>query len=87
MRELGWVGGDAHVHMIHGENQRPTGYADVATACRAGGLDWAYVNQEYTGAARLTSRATRRSAGKSQPMTSGSSSAENGPRACSGTTP
>jgi hypothetical protein len=53
MRELGWVGGDAHVHMIHGENQRPTGYEDVATACRAGGLDWAYVNQEYTGAGTL----------------------------------
>jgi hypothetical protein len=53
MRALGWVGGDAHVHMIHGENQRPTGYEDVATACRAGGLDWAYVNQEYTGAGRL----------------------------------
>jgi hypothetical protein len=53
MRELGWVGGDAHVHMIHGENQRPTGYADVAMACRAGGLDWAYVNQEYTGAGTL----------------------------------
>ena len=53
MRQLGWVGGDAHVHMIHGEDQRPTGYADVATACRAGGLDWAYVNQEYTGAGTL----------------------------------
>jgi hypothetical protein len=53
MRELGWVGGDAHVHMIHGENQRPTGYQDVATACRANGLDWAYVNQEYTGAGKL----------------------------------
>jgi hypothetical protein len=53
MRALGWVGGDAHVHMIHGEDQRPTGYEDVATACRAGGLDWAYVNQEYTGAGKL----------------------------------
>jgi hypothetical protein len=53
MRALGWVGGDAHVHMVHGEDQRPTGYEDVATACRAGGLDWAYVNQEYTGAGRL----------------------------------
>ena len=21
MRKLGWLGGDAHVHMIHGENQ------------------------------------------------------------------
>ena len=53
MRELGWVGGDAHIHMIHGEDQRPTGYADVATACRAGGLDWAYVAEEYTGAGTL----------------------------------
>ncbi len=53
MRALGWVGGDAHVHMIHGEDQRPTGYEDVATACRAGGLDWAYVNEEYTGAGKL----------------------------------
>ncbi len=35
MRALGWVGGDAHVHMIHGEDQRPTGYEDVATACSA----------------------------------------------------
>ena len=53
MRELGWVGGNAHVHRIHGENQRPTGYADVATACQTGGFDWAYVNQEYTGVGTL----------------------------------
>src|SRR5262249_31159538 len=48
--------GDAHIHMIHGEDQRPTGYEDVALACRAGGLDWAYVNQEYTGAGSLDLR-------------------------------
>src|SRR4051794_36703852 len=53
LRKLGWVGGDAHLHMIHGEMQRPTGYEDVATACRAAGLDWALVNQEYVGAGEL----------------------------------
>jgi len=53
LRQLGWVGGDAHVHMIHGENQRPTSYEDVALTCRANGLDWVYVAQEYTGAGKL----------------------------------
>src|SRR4051812_46049648 len=24
LRQLGWVGGDAHLHMMHGEMQRPT---------------------------------------------------------------
>jgi hypothetical protein len=53
LRRLGWVGGDAHVHMIHGEMQRPTSYADVAATCRANGLDWVYVAQEYAGAGQL----------------------------------
>lgn len=53
MREAGWVAGDLHVHMIHGENQRPTSYEDVAIACAAGGLDFVSVGQEYVGAGQL----------------------------------
>jgi hypothetical protein len=53
LRKLGWVCGDAHVHMIHGEMQRQTSYPDLALTCRANGLDWAYVNQEYGGAGKL----------------------------------
>jgi hypothetical protein len=50
MREAGWVSGDLHVHMIHGENQRPTSYEDVAVTCAANGLDFVSVGQEYVGA-------------------------------------
>jgi hypothetical protein len=50
LKKLGWVCGDAHLHMIHGEMQRPTSYAEIGLTCRANGLDWAYVNQEYGGA-------------------------------------
>ncbi|MGC4042782.1 MAG: CehA/McbA family metallohydrolase [Armatimonas sp.] len=53
MRAAGWVAGDTHVHMIHGENQRKTSYADVATTCEANGLDFAYVAQELVGAGTL----------------------------------
>ncbi|MDB5302918.1 MAG: hypothetical protein JWM97_467, partial [Phycisphaerales bacterium] len=53
LRKLGWVSGDAHVHMIHGEMQRQTSYPDIALTCRANGLDWAYINQEYGGAGKL----------------------------------
>lgn len=53
MRAAGWVAGDTHVHMIHGENQRKTSYADVATTCEANGLDFAYVAQELVGAGQL----------------------------------
>ncbi len=53
LRANGWVGGDAHVHMIHGENQRTTSYQDVATTCAAGGLDFVSVCQEYVGAGTL----------------------------------
>ncbi len=53
MRTAGWVAGDTHVHMIHGENQRKTSYADVATTCEANGLDFAYVVQEFVGAGQL----------------------------------
>jgi hypothetical protein len=53
MRESGWVAGDLHVHMIHGENQRPTSYEDVAVTCAAGGLDFVSVGQEYVGAGQL----------------------------------
>lgn len=50
LKKLGWVGGDAHLHMIHGEMQRTPTYAEIALTCRANGLNWAYVNQEYGGA-------------------------------------
>lgn len=54
LKKLGWVCGDAHLHMIHGEMQRETSYSDIAVTCRANGLDWACVNQEYGGAGELT---------------------------------
>lgn len=50
LRKAGWVAGDLHVHMIHGENQRQTSYEDVALTCRANGLDFVSVGQEYVGA-------------------------------------
>jgi len=53
MRKAGWVAGDMHVHMLHGENQRRTGYQDVATTCAAQGLDFVAVGQEYVGAGQL----------------------------------
>lgn len=53
MQRLGWFAGDLHVHMIHGEMQRETSYEDVALTCRANGLDFVSVGQEYTGAGTL----------------------------------
>jgi hypothetical protein len=53
LRKLGWVSGDLHVHMIHGENQRQTSYEDVALTCRANGLGFVSVGQEYVGAVEL----------------------------------
>lgn len=53
LQSRGWFAGDAHIHMIHGERQRATSYDEVAETCRAQGLDWAYVNQEYVGAGAL----------------------------------
>ena len=53
LRQAGWVSGDAHVHMLHGENQRETSYQDVATTCAGNGLDFVSVGQEYVGAGRL----------------------------------
>lgn len=53
LRQAGWVGGDFHVHMLHGENQRPTSYRDVAETCRANGLDFVSVGQEYVRAGKL----------------------------------
>ncbi|HEV7282951.1 MAG TPA: CehA/McbA family metallohydrolase [Pirellulaceae bacterium] len=53
MKRHGWVAGDLHVHMIHGENQRETSYEDVALTCRANGLDFVSVGQEYVGAGTL----------------------------------
>jgi hypothetical protein len=53
LRKLGWVSGDLHVHMIHGENQRQTSYEDVALTCRANGLGFVSVGQEYVGAGEL----------------------------------
>lgn len=52
MRAAGWVCGDLHVHMVHGENQRPTSYEDVAVTCAANGLDFVSVGQEYVGAGK-----------------------------------
>jgi hypothetical protein len=56
MRQAGWVAGDIHVHMLHGENQRPTSYADVALTCEANGLNFVSVGQEYVGAGKLDLR-------------------------------
>jgi hypothetical protein len=53
MKELGWLSGDLHVHMIHGEMQRETSYEDVALTCAANGLDFVSVGQEYVGAGQL----------------------------------
>lgn len=53
MRSAGWVSGDLHIHMIHGENQRETSYQDVALTCAANGLDFVSVGQEYVGAGTL----------------------------------
>ena len=53
MKAAGWVAGDLHVHMIHGEMQRPTSYEDVALTCAANGLDFVAVGQEYSGAGEL----------------------------------
>lgn len=53
LRKAGWVSGDLHVHMIHGENQRQTSYEDIATTCAANGLDFVCVGQEYVGAGQL----------------------------------
>jgi hypothetical protein len=53
MRKAGWVSGDMHVHMWHGENQRQTSYQDVATTSAGNGLDFVYVGQEYVGAGML----------------------------------
>jgi hypothetical protein len=54
MRKAGWVAGDLHMHMIHGENQRKTSYEDVALTCAASGLDFVAVGQEYIDAGSLT---------------------------------
>jgi hypothetical protein len=53
MRKAGWLAGDLHVHMIHGEQQRETSYEDVALTCAANGLDFVSVGQEYVGAGSL----------------------------------
>lgn len=53
LRRAGWVAGDLHVHMLHGENQRQTSYEDVATTCAGNGLDFVSVGQEYVGAGQL----------------------------------
>lgn len=53
MKQAGWVCGDLHVHMIHGENQRETSYEDVALTCSASGLDFVSVGQEYAEAGTL----------------------------------
>jgi hypothetical protein len=62
MPAAGWFAGDAHMHMIHGENQRATSYEDVATTCSAGGLHFASVCEEYVGAGKLDLRGYEREA-------------------------
>jgi hypothetical protein len=53
MRKRGWVAGDLHVHMIHGENERPTSYEEVALTCASSGLDFVSVGQEYANAGQF----------------------------------
>ncbi len=48
LRRLGWVGGDNHVHMIHGERKVPVGFAQIALAARAEGLDYLSLAQHWS---------------------------------------
>jgi hypothetical protein len=47
LRRLGWVTGDNHVHMIHGERQVPVDFPTVSLAARAEGLDYVAVAQQW----------------------------------------
>jgi hypothetical protein len=47
LRGQGWVCGDSHDHMIHGEKQVTVDFAYVAMAGRAAGLDYMSLAQEW----------------------------------------
>jgi hypothetical protein len=47
LRRLGWVAGDNHVHMIHGERKITVDFARVALAARAEGLDYLSLAQHW----------------------------------------
>lgn len=44
---LGWICGDNHVHMIHGEDRVTTDFPYVARACRAEALDYLSLSQRW----------------------------------------
>ena len=47
LRSLGWVCGDNHVHMIHGENNVKVDFPYVTRAGRAEGLDYLSLSQHW----------------------------------------
>ncbi len=47
LRRLGWVSGDSHVHMIHGERLIAVDFAQIAVAARAEGLDYLSLAQHW----------------------------------------
>ena len=47
LHRLGWVAGDSHVHMIHGERTIVVSFDDVARAARAEGLDYLSLCQRW----------------------------------------
>ncbi len=53
LRAKGWVGGDAHVHLMHGSREVETSYEEAARSSEAGGMDWVYFGQGYIGAGEL----------------------------------
>ena len=47
LSRVGWVAGDSHVHMIHGERTIIVTFEDVALAARAEGLDYLSLCQRW----------------------------------------
>ncbi len=47
LRQMGWVTGDSHVHMVHGERKVQVDFAYVALAARAEGLDYLSLCQHW----------------------------------------
>ena len=47
LRERGWYGGDAHVHMLHGEREVPVSFNDMALAAKAEDLQFMCVAQAW----------------------------------------
>jgi hypothetical protein len=47
LRKAGWICGDNHVHMIHGERTISVNFLDIALAARAEGLDYLSVCQQW----------------------------------------